>query len=209
MDPKQANQPMDEARGGPIRTLLLVGIVAAAAAFMVSASHEFSKERIAANARARLIASLNSVLDPTLRSHDLSTVRLNVTDRELLGTGEPVDVFVAMDATRPPPSCLRVSPRTATTPRFACSSASHRAGALTGVRVVRHRETPGLGDAIDADKSKWILQFSGLSLAMPPLAAVGRRQGRRPIRHDNGRYGHVARGGARREEHAAILRAAP
>jgi electron transport complex protein RnfG len=169
MDPEQANQPMDEARGGPIRTLLLVGIVAAAAAFMVSASHEFSKERIAANERARLIASLNSVLDPTLRSHDLSTVRLNVTDRELLGTGEPVDVFVAMDAGTPAAVVFAsVAPHGYNAPIRMLIGVSP-AGALTGVRVVRHRETPGLGDAIDADKSKWILQFSGLSLAMPPL----------------------------------------
>jgi electron transport complex protein RnfG len=35
---------------------------------------------------------------------------------------------------------------------------------VTGVRVVTHVETPGLGDAIDAHKSAWITLFSGLSL---------------------------------------------
>jgi len=38
---------------------------------------------------------------------------------------------------------------------------------LTGVRAVSHRETPGLGDAIDIQKSKWITQFDGKSLDVP------------------------------------------
>lgn len=40
-------------------------------------------------------------------------------------------------------------------------------GNLLGVRVVEHRETPGLGDKVDTQKSDWILQFSGLSLENP------------------------------------------
>ena len=40
-------------------------------------------------------------------------------------------------------------------------------GNLLGVRVVEHRETPGLGDKVDTQKSDWILQFAGLSLENP------------------------------------------
>ena len=39
-------------------------------------------------------------------------------------------------------------------------------GRLLGVRVVGHRETPGLGDFIDLDKSPWMLRFA----ESPPLA---------------------------------------
>ncbi len=42
-------------------------------------------------------------------------------------------------------------------------------GELIGVRVVSHQETPGLGDAIDSNKSDWILGFAGLSLDKPQL----------------------------------------
>lgn len=38
---------------------------------------------------------------------------------------------------------------------------------LLGVRVIAHKETPGLGDKIDTRKSNWIVQFSGLSLSNP------------------------------------------
>jgi electron transport complex protein RnfG len=155
--------------GGPIRTLLLVGVVAAAAAFMVSASHEFSRDRIAANDRARRIASLNSVLDPNLRSHDLSTVRLSATDRALLGDDEPVDVFVVMDANMPAAVVFASVAPDGYNAAILMLVGVSSAGTLTGVRVVGHRETPGLGDAIDAAKSSWIRQFDGLTLTMPPL----------------------------------------
>lgn len=40
-------------------------------------------------------------------------------------------------------------------------------GQLSGVRVLSHTETPGLGDKIELAKSSWILGFSGLSLSQP------------------------------------------
>jgi electron transport complex protein RnfG len=40
-------------------------------------------------------------------------------------------------------------------------------GRLAGVRVVKHRETPGLGDAINITHSDWILGFNNKSLTDP------------------------------------------
>jgi len=156
---------MAAAEGGPIRTAVLAVIIAVAAAFAISASHDFSKERIAANRRARLIASLNSVLDPALRERDLATVRIDVTDAAL--GNEPVDVYVAEDGDTP------VAAVFATTETEGYNSTIHLmigvspGGVLTGVRAISHRETPGLGDQIDIQKSKWITQFDGKSLDMP------------------------------------------
>jgi electron transport complex protein RnfG len=42
-------------------------------------------------------------------------------------------------------------------------------GKVLGVRVLAHKETPGLGDKIDVKKTDWILAFTGLSLGNPPL----------------------------------------
>ena len=41
---------------------------------------------------------------------------------------------------------------------------------LLGVRVLAHKETPGLGDKIEARIDPWILQFAGKSLANTRLA---------------------------------------
>lgn len=42
-----------------------------------------------------------------------------------------------------------------------------RNGTVSGVRVLQHRETPGLGDAVDQRKSDWVEDFRGKSLAAP------------------------------------------
>ncbi len=43
-----------------------------------------------------------------------------------------------------------------------------RDGTLLGVRVIKHTETPGLGDKIEPAKSNWIYEFEGKSLSDPP-----------------------------------------
>lgn len=40
-------------------------------------------------------------------------------------------------------------------------------GSIAGVRVLSHRETPGLGDKVDLKKSDWVLGFDGRSLDNP------------------------------------------
>lgn len=40
---------------------------------------------------------------------------------------------------------------------------------LLGVRVLAHKETPGLGDKIEVKKGDWIERFTGLSLGKPPI----------------------------------------
>lgn len=42
-------------------------------------------------------------------------------------------------------------------------------GSVAGVRTLSHRETPGLGDKIELQKSDWILGFDGKSLDNPSL----------------------------------------
>lgn len=48
-----------------------------------------------------------------------------------------------------------------------CIMGVSRDGQLLGVRVVKHNETPGLGDKIEPAKDDWILAFEGKSLGAP------------------------------------------
>jgi electron transport complex protein RnfG len=43
-----------------------------------------------------------------------------------------------------------------------------RDGKMLGVRVIKHSETPGLGDKIEPAKSDWIHGFEGKFLGSPP-----------------------------------------
>ena len=46
-----------------------------------------------------------------------------------------------------------------------------RDNSVAGVRIVSHRETPGLGDKVDLRKSNWVLDFNDRSLLNPPISA--------------------------------------
>ncbi len=59
------------------------------------------------------------------------------------------------------------------------------AGRILGVRVVKHQETPGLGDKIELAKSAWIKAFDGRSIGDPPLAQWG-------VKKDGGRFDQFA-----------------
>lgn len=50
-----------------------------------------------------------------------------------------------------------------------CMMGIDRNGHITGVRVISHKETPGLGDKIEPAKSRWIYAFDDKSLGDPPL----------------------------------------
>ncbi len=57
-------------------------------------------------------------------------------------------------------------------------------GQVTGVRVVEHHETPGLGDYIDLAKSQWIHIFDGKSLQNTPDKAW-------QVKKDGGEFDYV------------------
>jgi electron transport complex protein RnfG len=170
---------MASAEGNRLVTLLLLAAAVAAAAFVVTTTNDWTRGRIAANERARVVARLNSVLHPALRGRDLTTTPLSVTAPELLGSDDPVDVFVLSDAGEPVAVLFAsVAPHGYNAAIDLVIGVSPTA-AVTGVRAVRHRETSGLGDAIDVRKSDWIEQFTGKTLAEPaaPLWAVEQDDG--------------------------------
>ncbi len=57
----------------------------------------------------------------------------------------------------------------------------NRDGSVAGVRVVAHRETPGLGDAVNHRKSDWIETLRGKSLGNP-------QRDRWTVRRDGGAF---------------------
>ena len=158
---------MASAEGNWLLTGVAAAALAAAAFYAVSAAYDWSDERIAANERARIVARLNSVLEPALRGRDLTTTRLAVTDEEHFGTAEPADVFVLTDRGAPMATVFATVAPHGYNASIDLLIGVAPIGTVTGVRAVRHRETQGLGDAIDIAKSDWMLQFDSKALTAP------------------------------------------
>lgn len=163
-----------------ITTLVLL-LFALAGTAMVAFTWEQTHERIAANERATLLRKLNQLIPAERYDNALLDDRITVVDPALLGTSRPVSVYRARH--RDEPVALVMDP----VAPDGYSGSIHllvginRDGSLAGVRVIAHRETPGLGDAIDEDRSDWILGFDGRSLQDPP-------PGRWAVKKDGGDF---------------------
>ena len=170
---------MASAEGNWLLSGVAAAAVALAAFYAVHAAYDWSDERIAANERARVVARLNSVLEPALRGRDLTTTRLAVVDEELLGTAAPVDVFVLTDRGAPMATVFATVAPHGYNASIDLLIGVAPIGTVTGVRAVRHRETQGLGDAIDVAKSDWMLQFDSKALTapLPALWAIEQDEG--------------------------------
>jgi electron transport complex protein RnfG len=145
--------------------LLLFAIIGTA---LVAATYEATRERIAANERATLLRKLNLLVPGDSYDNSFLDDTIEVTAPGLAGS--PVRVYRARRNSMPVSLVM-----TATAPDGYSGSIRmligiHHDGSLAGVRVIAHRETPGLGDAIDEQRSDWIQQFNGRSLDNPPLS---------------------------------------
>jgi len=148
---------------------LLLGAFAVGGTAAVALTHALTRERIAANERAALERALHAVMPPERHDNDPLSDYVRVTDPMLLGTTEPVTVYRARRGGRPVGVILTPVAPDGYNGRIRLIVGIYADGTVSGVRVLRHQETPGLGDAIEARKSPWILGFTGRSLADPPL----------------------------------------
>ncbi len=145
----------------------LLGLFAVLGTGMVALTHEATADRIAANHRARLLKSLHLLVTPDMHDNDLINDMITVTDPEWLGTDKPVRVWRARRQGKPVAVIINAVAPDGYNGRIELLVAIRADGTLLGVRVVSHQETPGLGDAIDANKSDWIHTFDNRSLSNP------------------------------------------
>ena len=160
---------MAAADSSAFRAAAFTTAVAAIGAALISISFEASRERIAENQRIRLQAQLEDVLGGLYNGDDLTASRRTVVAPAQLGSPAPLAVYTAGTAAGVTAVVITaVAPHGYNGP-IALLIGIDAHGRVTGVRVTDHRETPGLGDAIEIARSRWIEGFTGTSLTDPPI----------------------------------------
>ncbi|RMD69774.1 MAG: electron transport complex subunit RsxG [Gammaproteobacteria bacterium] len=156
----------------PFRSVLRVAVLLAAfgvvGASLVAITYESTKARIAENERQALLKKLHAILPEDRYDNDLLKDTVKVTAPDFLGTDEPVTVYRARKQGKPVAVLFTVVAPDGYGGPIKLLVGIYADGTLAGVRVLSHKETPGLGDAIDERRSDWILRFTGLSLKNPP-----------------------------------------
>jgi electron transport complex protein RnfG len=145
---------------------LILGLFSVAGTGLVALTQQGTAERIAENERQALLQNLHQVVPPELHDNDIYADAISVSD-PMLGTTQPVTVYRARQGGQPVAAVIASIAPDGYGGGIKLLVGIRYDGTLTGVRVINHKETPGLGDAIEAQRSDWILGFSGRSLGNP------------------------------------------
>jgi electron transport complex protein RnfG len=143
---------------------LLLAFSALTGTGVMAITHYHTKDRIDENQRQVLIRSLTSVLPQVQYDNDLVNDVINVADTQKLGSKKPLSIYRARYEGEPRAVVITtIAPNGYNGPIKIIVGINYD-GAITGVRVVDHRETPGLGDAIDTERSDWARKFAKRSI---------------------------------------------
>jgi electron transport complex protein RnfG len=180
MDTQNAPEPASRRRAWVVSSAALVAALALLTAVLIWLA-DATRERIAANQQSGVTAGLNALLAPDTYDNEPLTDTIQFVAPDFLGTNRPVMIYRARKEGKPVAAVVRaIAPDGYRGPIELLVAIAYD-GTLIGVQVLRHNETPGLGDAFETREKDWLDAFKGLSLTNPP-------QQRWTVRRDGGDF---------------------
>jgi electron transport complex protein RnfG len=134
---------------------------------LVALTQQGTIELIQANEKQALLNNLYALLPQEKLDNDIAQDVIELPASSLLGTEAPSLAYRARKQGQPIAVIFNSIAHGGYSGDIKLLVGVYRDGSLAGVRVVKHQETPGLGDAIEVRKSPWILGFDGKSLDAP------------------------------------------
>jgi electron transport complex protein RnfG len=145
---------------------LLVLILCAATA-LIGMVANLTRNRIEHNDAAWLAQKMDALVPSTLHDNDLLDDVIEVSAPDFFGTSH-ASIYRAMLARQPQAAIIRTIAPDGYRGPIELLVAIRYDGVLIGVQVIRHHETPGLGDAFETSRPDWLAHFAGASLTDPP-----------------------------------------
>ena len=150
-----------------VKNGLTLTAIAAICTALVAFTYQITDERIAANERAWLEQSLQPALSGLFFDSGVSESVVSIpAPHELPGSDDAL-IYRVYSGDSPVAALFIVSARDGYAGAIKLLVGVDIDGKVTGVHVLAHRETPGLGDRIESGKTDWAQQFNGRSLGDP------------------------------------------
>lgn len=166
-------------------TGLALLVFSVAGATLLAGAHLLTHPIIEKSEQAEKLAFVAQTLPPGSFDNDLVRDALPLPADPLLGQKRPARAYPARIGGETRAVVLEVVAPDGYSGEIRLLVGIHADGRVAGVRVTAHKETPGLGDYIEATRGPWIRQFDGRSLDDPPTA-----QWR--VKKDGGRFDYLA-----------------
>jgi len=146
---------------------LILSLFAIIGTALVGITYESTEDKISDNERRALLRKLNQILPTDLYDNDLLNSNFNIEADQRLGQNKTSIVYVAKKQEDLSAMIFSVIAPKGYSGEIKMLVGINMDGTLAGVRIVSHKETPGLGDAIEVERNNWVLGFNGKSLEDP------------------------------------------
>ena len=151
---------------GIIRSTAALGLVAIAGTSLLTGVDFLTADRIAAQERRVILEQLGQII-PQQYDNQLLDDHFSFRNESYFPNGQEVIAYRARLQGEPRALVLKFNAVKGYNGNITLLAGINTDGSLRGVRILSHKETPGLGDAIEFEKSDWVLDFSGKSLKDP------------------------------------------
>lgn len=142
-----------------------LGIFAIVTAGLIAVTQQVTQERIETNILQAQQAAFSEILPDQYYDNDLYKSQISLEPDLLLGTKETSFAYVGRINGEFSGIIFESIAPGGYNGSMSLLVAINRDGVVTGSRVIRHQETPGLGDKIDMKKSDWMRSFENKSFA--------------------------------------------
>lgn len=152
---------------------------------VLASTYFLTRDSIAKSVEEEKLKLIAEVVPQALFDNAIVQDTVELPPSELLGTTDTTIAYRARLKNDPTAVVLQPIAPDGYSGKIFLIVAIRSNGEVSGVRVVSHRETPGLGDYIELPKSPWIKNFDGQSHAI-------RKEQDWKVKKDGGQFDYVA-----------------
>ena len=158
---------MPSARNNLFRSAASLALVAVIGTALLAGVDRLTKSRIAEQEKRVILDLLGQLISPDRYNNELQQDLFSFRDELYFPKGQTVTTYRARLDGKAVAVILKMAAVNGYNGKINLLVGINENGTLCGVRVTSHKETPGLGDAIEVERNDWILGFYGRALGDP------------------------------------------
>ena len=150
------------------RNSILLAVFAVVTTLLISGTYLLTKDKIALEQRKAEEKALLEIVPQQRHDNSMLDDKIAVgRDTNALGLKTDKHIYLAKRDNQVIAAIIPVTAADGYSGDINLIVGVNANGSVAGVRVLSHKETPGLGDKVDLKKSDWVLGFNGKTLSNP------------------------------------------
>ncbi|MUJ20667.1 electron transport complex subunit RsxG [Aliivibrio fischeri] len=143
------------------KSSLVLALFAIAATALVTITYALTKDQIAYQQQQQLLSVLNQVVPKEQHDNELYKACVLVKNKDALGSKQAMPIYLASLNGQHSGAAIEAIAPDGYSGNIKIIVGVDSDAMVTGVRVLSHQETPGLGDKIDIRITRWVDGFLG------------------------------------------------